>query len=334
MRSLASRWGTFALIMLLTVSLAPSVLAEEKPLVIASIPSLAEIVKEAFGDSVRVEILVPLGVDPHEYQLSPEQVEKAQSALVIVTTGGHLPAEKKLRELSEKGEISAKVLGIEDYQKEGFRFVEKSWMGGSNEHGTWMDPNNALAIAKATKEALIESDPRNKDVYEREYGVFEERVRTIVEAYKVIFENMGKKKAIIELPAHQYALNWLGVKVVDAIKPEEEAPAKSVDVLLSAVEDVDFIVYSKNSPDPLKNAAMELSQRSGRPLANIVYMWTNEEYTKVLEENTAEILKALSSQESQPKTVELKQGVSEIYVLLAMIIGIVLGFAVGMFIKE
>jgi len=65
-------------------------LAQEKPLVITSIAPIAEIVREAFGESVQVEYLVPPGVDPHQYQLTPEQIEKIQKADVIVTIGSEV----------------------------------------------------------------------------------------------------------------------------------------------------------------------------------------------------------------------------------------------------
>lgn len=325
----------FALILLLALGMTPPVMSGsmEKPLIIATIAPLGEIIKEAFGSDVEVEVMVPLGVDPHEYQLSPEQIEKARNALVIVTTGGHLPAEKKLKELGESGEIKGLVLWIDDYEAEGFKFLEKSWMGGTNPHGTWMDPENALAIARATEKALIKGDPGNRDVYERDYNTFESRINEIVDSYRVIFQKIGAKRAVIELPAHQYALEWLGVETIDAIKPEEEVPAKSVDELLNSAKNADLIVYTIESPNSLKNAALELSSRSGKPLANVVYMWTNKPYTQVLKENTGEILKALSG-EQESGTAQIKKGVSESYILLALITGIVMGFAFGMFVRR
>jgi len=328
--------AAFAIIvMLLIMGTATPVTSQsrEKPLIIATIAPLGEIIKETFGDDVEVEILVPLGVDPHEYQLNPEQIEKARNAIVIVTTGGHLPAEKKLKELSENGEINGLVLWIDDYEMEGFKFLEKSWMGGNNPHGAWMDPKNALAIAKATEKALIKENPENRYVYERDYERFEYKVNEIVDSYRVVFQKIGVKKAIIELPAHQYVLEWLGIESIDAIKPEEEVPAKSVDELLEGAKDANLIVYTIESPNSLKNAALELSSKSGKPLANVVYMWANKPYTQVLKENTGEIIKALSEARGAG-AVQIKRGVSESYIFLALLIGIVMGFAFGMFVRR
>ncbi|WP_048152455.1 metal ABC transporter solute-binding protein, Zn/Mn family [Palaeococcus ferrophilus] len=326
------RRAVFLLMVLILLSGIPWARAE-KPVVIVSIAPLGEIVKEALGDSVEVEVLVPMGVDPHEYQLTPEQVEKARRAAVIVTTGGHLPAEKKLRELEGNGEIEARVLWLDDYTRYGFRFLNKGWMEGRNEHGTWMDPTNALAIARATVEALSEADPSNAPSYMEAYSSFEKRVEEIVDAYSEVFERLGKESAVVELPAHQYVLEWMGVESVAAVKPEEELPAREVDSLLPVAEKADLIVYTSSSPDSLREAALELSKRSGKPIADVTYMWSGKPYTTVLEENAASVIAALAKGEKE-RVVRGSGGLSPIYVLLGGIVGLTFGFAIGTFLRE
>lgn len=322
----------FLLVALLMLSVIPGARGE-KPVVVVSIAPLGEIVKEAFGDSVEVEVLVPMGVDPHEYQLTPEQVEKTRGAAVIVTTGGHLPAEKKLRELSESGEIRARVLWLDDYARYGFRFLDKGWMDGRNEHGTWMDPQNALAIARATAEALSVADPSGAREYMEAYERFKGKVEATVSAYSEVFRRLGNKSAVVELPAHQYVTEWMGVRSVAAIKPEEELPAEEVDALLPIAEGADLIVYTSSSPAVLKEAALELSRRSGKPVADVTYMWSGKPYTEVLEENAAAVITALAEGKKEG-IVEESNGLSPVYVLLGGIVGLTLGFAIGVFLKD
>jgi len=319
------------LTLLIVSFIIPSVSAE-KPLVVASISSLAEIVKEVFGNSVDVVYIVPSGADPHQYQLTPEQIELIKKADVVVTVNGHLPAEQKMKQLREEGTMSAAVLFAEDYAKYGFRFLPERWYNNKNNpHGVWLDPYNALAIAKATAEALSERYPQNRELYERQYEKFETKVMAIVEAYKVLAENAT---AIIEMPSQQYALEWLGVKAVASIKPEAEVPAKSVDEMLGTTKTVDFIVYSSKSSESLKNAAIELSRRTGKPLADITTTWIDKPYTEILIENAKAVIEALN-QKAQVVPQTAKTGnINDIYVLLALVVGISLGMAVGVLIKK
>jgi len=304
-------------------------LAQEKPLVITSIAPIAEIVREAFGESVQVEYLVPPGVDPHQYQLTPEQIEKIQKADVIVTIG-HLPAEEKIGELEKEGILKGEVLGIEDYQRYGFRYLPERWYNNKyNPHGIWLDPYNALAIAEATKEAL-KSRYSGQNIFEAQYSLFKAKVEAIILAYQKM--NLSEKQAIIELPSQQYALEWMGIEVIASIKPEEEIPAKSVDELLEMVKTVDVIVYSADSPESLKNAVLELSRKTGVPTIGISTIWSEKEYTEVLIQNSANIVSAFRTY--VPQEVPSQQSLNITYIILAFIVGVTLGTAFGVIIKK
>lgn len=304
-------------------------LAQEKPLVITSIAPIAEIVREAFGESVQVEYLVPPGVDPHQYQLTPEQIEKIQKADVIVTIG-HLPLEEKIEELEKEGILKGEVLGIEDYQRYGFRYLPERWYNNKyNPHGIWLDPYNALAIAEATKEAL-KTRYSGQNIFEAQYSLFKAKVETIILAYQKM--NLSEKQAIIELPSQQYALEWMGIEVIASIKPEEEIPAKSVDELLEMVKTVDVIVYSTDSPESLKNAVLELSRKTGVPTIGISTIWSEKEYTEVLIQNSANIVSAFRTY--VPQEVPSQQSLNTTYIILAFIVGVTLGTAFGVIIKK
>ena len=327
--------GKAVLIILLLIGTAlPFVSASgEKPLVVASITPLASIVEEAFGDSVDVVYLIPPGIDPHEYQLTAQQVEMLGKADVIVTTGGHLPAEQRMVELQKEGAIRGKVLLIENYQKFGFRYMREHWYNEKNNpHGIWLDPYNAIAIAAAVEDSLAERYPYDANLYEDRFEKFRLKVESIAEAYRrAVSEISRESKAVIQMPPDQYAVEWLGIEAVASIKPEEEVPAVGVEELLNRAENATLIVYSKNSPEQLKNAALELSAKSGRPLADITVFWKDRPYTEVLEENTAGILKALSGTGAAERPIRSTSWMP--YVWAALIVGIVLGAAVGFIMK-
>ncbi len=301
------------------------------PLVVTTIGPLASIVEDAFGGAVKVVYIIPPGADPHEYQLSADQIELLRRADVVVTTGGHLPIEKKIAELADEGTLRGQVLFINDYKAQGFRYLPETWYHGKdNPHGVWLDPYNAISIAAATEGALEKADPSRKEVYQRDFQMFKEKVMEVVKAYRAMVEE--NKTAIIQMPPDEYAVYWLGVNVVAAIKPEEEAPAIGVDSLLPETGGVDLIIYGKNSPGQLKKAAEELSAKSGKPTAEITVFWANETYTDVLIENTAAVLKALGGR-PQVKLVHSNGNLTE-YVVLSLLVGVMLGTAIGVILKK
>ncbi|WP_457742453.1 metal ABC transporter solute-binding protein, Zn/Mn family [Thermococcus sp.] len=305
--------------------------AQSEPLVVATIEPLASIVQEAFP-GVEVKVIVPPGVDPHDYQLTAQQVELLSQAKVIVTTGGHLPVEKRIAELEREGTVTGKALFVDDYRKYGFSYAKEYWYHGKdNPHGVWLDPYNAIAIAEATEKALIEENPANAVTYERDFEKFRERVLAIVEAYKALVPKNAT--AVIQMPPDEYAIEWLGIKAVASIKPEEEVPAIGVDELVPVADKSSLIVYGSDSPEQLKKAAIELSQKSGKPVAEITVFWNSGNYTSWLIKNTASILKAVSGGRIVKEQVRTESTVGT-YTILALITGIVLGTALGVILKK
>ncbi|MBP1910896.1 metal ABC transporter solute-binding protein, Zn/Mn family [Thermococcus stetteri] len=313
----------------------PAMASGERPLVVATIGPLGSIVREAFP-GVDVVVLIPPGVDPHDYQMTAEQVELVQRASVIVTTSGHLPVEKRMVELKENGEIAGRILLVDDYKKYGFRYLKEHWYNEKdNPHGVWLDPYNAIAIAEATEEALIQSDPARESEYRLQFETFKAKVLGIADSYKSFVHSNAT--AVIQMPPDQYALEWLGIKAVDALKPEEEVPAKGVDTLLGRAEGVDILVYGLDSPDQMKRAMMELADKSGRPLAGITVFWSSGNYTDWLVKNTAAVIEALNGKNVEVVPKETKRETeanTERYILLSLITGIVLGTALGVIIKK
>src|SRR5699024_5886870 len=63
---------------------------DNKLKVISSFSILSEMVKEIGKDSVTVHNLVPIGVDPHEYEMNPKDIKFATSADLFLYNGLNL----------------------------------------------------------------------------------------------------------------------------------------------------------------------------------------------------------------------------------------------------
>jgi ABC-type Zn uptake system ZnuABC Zn-binding protein ZnuA len=86
--------------------------AEEKPLVIASVPPIAMLIEEIAGDAVEVHTLITGSVDPHLYEPKPSDIEKVSKAVLLVGNGGGyefwartIPESRRI-EMSDKGSPS------------------------------------------------------------------------------------------------------------------------------------------------------------------------------------------------------------------------------------
>jgi zinc/manganese transport system substrate-binding protein len=61
--------------------------ASSRPLVIATTPILGDLVRQVGGDQVDVDVLIPLGADPHDFEPSAAQAAQLRDASLIVANG-------------------------------------------------------------------------------------------------------------------------------------------------------------------------------------------------------------------------------------------------------
>jgi zinc/manganese transport system substrate-binding protein len=60
---------------------------DERPLVVATTTILGDVVANLSGDDARVEVLMPLGSDPHDFQASAAQIADLNRAALVVANG-------------------------------------------------------------------------------------------------------------------------------------------------------------------------------------------------------------------------------------------------------
>ena len=170
-----------------------AVICEDRKLKIAaSIEPLALIVKEIVGRYGDVVVLLPPGVEPHEFQLTREVIDKVKGCDLIVHTG-HCGFELKLVEVT-----GIRDLGLRDFIRYGLKLrplpgrevptvvpkgksaLELSAMG-YNVHGWWLDPDNAIVIARALVDTLSEIDPEHSRYYHSRFEAFLEEIKELKE---------------------------------------------------------------------------------------------------------------------------------------------------------
>ncbi|HIP25359.1 MAG TPA: ABC transporter substrate-binding protein, partial [Archaeoglobus profundus] len=78
--------------------------------IIVTFPNLEEDIKLVAPKDV-IKSIVPVGVDPHTYQLTPDDIESLKRADVIISTA-HTHFEMKIKKMVENGEIKAKLVEI------------------------------------------------------------------------------------------------------------------------------------------------------------------------------------------------------------------------------
>lgn len=138
-----------------------SIAAEEraKPKVLTTFTIIADMAQNVAGDTMEIESITRPGAEVHDYEPTPGDIVKAQSADLLLLNG--LGLERWFeRFYSQITDIPAVVL------TEGITSIpvtEGDYTGQPNPH-TWMSPKNAIVYVENIRQALVTLSPENETI--------------------------------------------------------------------------------------------------------------------------------------------------------------------------
>jgi len=187
--------------------------------IVVSFPAYNVVLKEAFPQA-EVILLTKGAADPHEYQLTPQDVEllKSLGPGDVIVSSMHAPFEVKIADMVKRGEIKAKMIDVTKlYMYLTFDGRETKANGASvnpHEHGLY--PPNVVKLIRAVSNATGLSPNQQ----------FLQRLEELNKTYAGKFGG----RAVAITPAAQYILHWLGYRDIVVLVKEEGVPPTPQDL--------------------------------------------------------------------------------------------------------
>lgn len=198
-------------LIIFTLLMTKHVLTMREIYVVTVMPYLNRVVKVIGGIHVKVDSIIPYGVDPHNYEPSINELLKVYRAQIIVMTGpSHLPVEEKIKSMIAKGEIKAIVVDYRDYLKQGLKPLYLP-NGEINPHGYFISYNGLKAIAKAILNALIRVDPEHSKYYKDNFESYIKYLNSILNASKHVTKDLNVSVCLLT-PIMSYVLRDLNIR--------------------------------------------------------------------------------------------------------------------------
>jgi len=187
--------------------------------IVVSFPAYNVVLREAFPQA-DVILLTKSAADPHEYQLTPQDLEllKSLGPGDVIVNSMHAPFELKIADMVKRGEIKAKMIDITQlYTYLTFDGRETTANGANvnpHEHGLY--PPNVVKLIRAVSKATgLKPDPQ-----------FLQKLEELNKTYAGKFGG----RAVAITPAAQYILHWLGYRDVVVLVKEEGVPPTPQDL--------------------------------------------------------------------------------------------------------
>jgi ABC-type Zn uptake system ZnuABC Zn-binding protein ZnuA len=146
--------------------------------VIATNSLIGDVVSQVGGDKVSVDVLLPLGSDPHSFSPTPQDAAKIADADIVFANGVGLEA--FLKPLMDNIGGSSKVVEV----SEGINYRTTTSESSRDKQSvddphTWMDPNNVIIWVNNIVRALSEQDPINASYYLENGQAYQAKLREL-----------------------------------------------------------------------------------------------------------------------------------------------------------
>jgi len=131
--------------------------------VLASATFLADITRNVVGDRVQVESLLPVGADPHAYQVTPTDVAKVSESDVLIQNG--LEYENFLETILENADGERIIVTATDGLTP--RALDEKSADGhdAGDPHMWLDPNLVITYVENIRDGMIQADPEGEATY-------------------------------------------------------------------------------------------------------------------------------------------------------------------------
>lgn len=207
--------------------------------VVTSFYPLYEFSKRIGGENADVSILVPAGVEPHEWEPGPQDIIKIESAEIFVYNGAGL--EPYVDNLIKRIE-SGKLIIVDS--SEGLELIKE---GGVTDPHIWLDPMLAKRQVDAIEKALIKADPENSDYYMANARALKQDLDALDANISKELAPAKKKVFITSHTAFSYFAKRYGLTqiAIAGLSPEiEPGPAKIAEIVKLAQEnEVKYIFF-------------------------------------------------------------------------------------------
>ena len=212
--------------------------------VVASFYPVYEFVKNVGGNKVDVSTLIPIGVEPHDFEPTIQQIQNAESADLVVYNGAGL--EKWIDKIDSKFKVDA---------SQGLNFLKgnDSEGAGSYDPHVWLDPVLAKKQVENIRDALIKADPANSVYYQSNADKFIAELNNLDIKIKTELTTCDKKDFIAFHNAFTYFASRYGLNQhsILGITPEGEILPQRLQEIIELAKDLGLnIVYSEDLVDP------------------------------------------------------------------------------------
>ena len=239
--------------------------ANAKFKVVTTFTVIQDIAQNVAGNAATVESITKPGAEIHEYEPTPKDIVKAQSADLILWNGLNLERwfERFFQNIKDKPAVVV-TEGIQPLS-----IYEGPYKDAPNPHA-WMSPSNALIYIENIKNALVKYDPQNAAVYEKNAADYAQKIKQLDEPLRAKLAQIpeAQRWLVTSEGAFSYLAKDYNLKegYLWPINAEQQGTPQQVRKVIDLVRKNNIpVVFSEStiSPKPAQQVAKESGAKYG-----------------------------------------------------------------------
>ena len=212
--------------------------------VVASHYPVQFLAEQIGGDLVNVETLTSPGTEPHDLELTPQQVGEVQNASAVFYLADFQPAVD-----DAVGEASGTAVDL----SEGLPLLTGEDDHGGTDPHVWLDPVLMQQMATTVADTLAQQDPDNAQAYQDNAAQLDEELAALNTEWQDGTANCEVTTLVVSHEAFGYLANQYGFEQrgISGLSPETEPSAAAIADLTQFVRDNNVTtVYTETLVDP------------------------------------------------------------------------------------
>ncbi|MDC2825287.1 metal ABC transporter substrate-binding protein [Rodentibacter pneumotropicus] len=244
--------------------------ANAKFKVVTTFTIIQDIAQNVAGDAAIVESITKPGAEIHEYEPTPKDIVKAQSADLILWNGLNLERwfERFFQNIKDKPAVVV-TEGITPLS-----IYEGPYKDAPNPHA-WMSPSNALIYIENIKNTLTKHDPQNAAVYEKNAADYAQKIKQLDEPLRAKLAQIPESKRwlVTSEGAFSYLAKDYNLKegYLWPINAEQQGTPQQVRKVIDLVRKNNIpVVFSESTISP--KPAQQVAKESGAKYGGVLYV--------------------------------------------------------------
>ena len=283
--------------------------SNEKIQVMTTFYPMYEFTKQVVGDKGDVELLIPAGTEPHDFEPSAKDLARISDSDVFVYNSPELETwtdnltdtiDTKQTEIIQASKDIKLMEGTEHDHEEAHDHdtQEHEEHGHSHELDphVWLDPALAIKEVETIRNQLSKKYPDDKAAFEKNAASYIDELKKLDEEFQTAFKDAKNKTFVTQHAAFGYLANQYGLtqEAIAGISPDQEPSPSRLSELKHYVDDnqVKVIYFEENASSKV---AETLSKETGvklevlNPLESLTdkQIKDGEDYLSVMRENLA-----------------------------------------------